>query len=95
MESPRFENQSDCESYIVDIEAENKSLKAENKRLKDMLSAAPITYPNPVSVEDLGDIKRMCDIILNNNLGDKELDSLALLVAHHPAILNDKGQDNG
>ena len=46
MESPRFENQSDCESYIVDIEAENKSLKAENERFS----------PNSVSVEEIDKI---------------------------------------
>ena len=33
-------------------------------------------------------IKRMCDIILGRKSMDKELDSLALLVGHHPEILN-------
>lgn len=34
------------------------------------------------------DVCRMCEIILGNTFGNKELDSLALLVGHHPDVLN-------
>jgi len=36
---------------------------------------------------DYAMIKRMCDIILNNDSFNKELDSLAMFVGHHPLIL--------
>ena len=36
----------------------------------------------------INQIKRMCEIILGENLGDEELDYLALCVGHHPEILN-------
>ena len=38
--------------------------------------------------ETLIDIRRMCEIVLNNTFGNSELDSLALYVGHHPLILN-------
>jgi hypothetical protein len=37
---------------------------------------------------DARKIQRICDIVLNNSFGNKELDSLALDIAHHPDILN-------
>lgn len=33
-------------------------------------------------------IRRMCDIVLNNNFGNKALDSLALYVGHDSRVLN-------
>ncbi len=41
-----------------------------------------------VDSETLSDIRRICEIILGNNFGNRELDSLAFYVGHHPAILN-------
>lgn len=38
--------------------------------------------------ETLQDIRRMCEIIMGNNFGHHELDSLAFYVGHHPLILN-------
>ena len=38
--------------------------------------------------DTLNDIRRICEIILGNNFGHRELDSLAFYVGHHPLILN-------
>jgi len=43
--------------------------------------------------ETLTQIKRMCEIILGNKFGSKELDSLAFNVGHHPDVLNPKRID--
>jgi hypothetical protein len=43
--------------------------------------------------ETLTQINRMCEIILGNNFGNKELDSLAFNVGHHPDVLNPKRID--
>jgi hypothetical protein len=34
------------------------------------------------------DIRRMCEIVLGHSFGNKELDSLALWIGHHPCVLN-------
>jgi hypothetical protein len=87
-----------CGQAVEELKAENERLKRELdvsvkygvdfKQAWDECREKLKNSPNPVSVEDLENIKRMCDIILNNNLGDKELDSLALWIAHHSVILN-------
>jgi hypothetical protein len=41
-----------------------------------------------MDIETRLQIKRMCDIILGNPRTNKELDSLAFYVGHHPSILN-------
>ena len=38
--------------------------------------------------ETLKQISRMCEIILGNTFGNRELDSLAFYVGHHPLVLN-------
>ena len=38
--------------------------------------------------ELLADVKRMCEIIMNNNFGHNTLDSLAWYVSHHPDVMN-------
>jgi hypothetical protein len=37
--------------------------------------------------EDKGYIKRICEIILNNNFGNDDLDSYAFWISHHPEIM--------
>lgn len=47
--------------------------------------------PAPPAEGEVGEaalVRRMCEIILGNTFGNKELDSLALLVGHHPDVLN-------
>ncbi|MFZ9848962.1 MAG: hypothetical protein ACO3EF_00170 [Vulcanococcus sp.] len=47
--------------------------------------------PAPPAESEVGEaalVRRMCEIILGNTFGNKELDSLALLVGHHPDVLN-------
>ena len=46
-----------------------------------------------VDSETLSDIRRICEIILGNNFGNHELDSLAFYVGHNPAILNSTAQE--
>ena len=46
-----------------------------------------------VDSETLSDSIRICEIIVGNNFGNHELDSLAFYVGHHPAILNSTAQE--
>jgi hypothetical protein len=41
-----------------------------------------------IDAETLKQIHRMCEIILGDTFGNKELDSLAFSVGHHPDVLN-------
>ncbi len=66
----------------------------DNER-KMQTKASLVTPPNnednmskTVDVETLRDIRRICEIVLNNAFGNSELDSLALYVGHHPLVLN-------
>lgn len=45
--------------------------------------------------ETLSDIKRICDIVVNNNFGNNELDSLAFYVGHHPDVISAKSVNEG
>jgi hypothetical protein len=40
-------------------------------------------------------VQRMCDIVLNNVLGNKELEAIALYVGHDDRVLNAARQDKG
>lgn len=47
--------------------------------------------PAPPAAGGVGEaalVRRMCEIILGNTFGNEELESLALLVGHHPDVLN-------
>lgn len=61
--------------------------------LKDKLSAklsGVLEYKatDTLDTETLQQIHRICQIILGNRFGNDELDSLALMVGHHPLVLN-------
>jgi hypothetical protein len=47
-----------------------------------------------IDLETRNQIKRMCDIILNSKPRNKELDSLALSVGHHPSVFNPNKKSN-
>lgn len=48
----------------------------------------PIEAATQRGVGEAALVRRMCEIILGNTFGNEELDSLALLVGHHPDVLN-------
>ena len=47
-----------------------------------------------MDIETRLQIKRMCDIVLGNPRTNKELDSLAFYVGHHPDIMNAENEQH-
>lgn len=56
-------------------------------RAADLLERQAASAPAG-EVMEVAHVRRMCEIILGNTFGNEELDSLALLVGHHPDVLN-------
>ena len=86
-----------CFYYRVSVETNNRLQVTAGGRRGLWFSHASSRPPPPLKrsvrrgnmdEETLKQISRMCEIILGNRFGNRELDGLALYVGHHPLILN-------